>query len=256
MTHDEMTELLGAYALDAVDDDERRELDLHVEECASCRREVARHREVAALIAAAENAQAPVVPPRADVWTSIAGAISDSRADAPVVVPIETARRIHRPSPRATVRFLGAAAAILLIAVISLEFQIGRLNNHVAAINTELTSRDSASQLASALLSPSHHSIELTSSSGRDVATVVLQRTGESFFVNRALGHLSAGRTYQLWTLVNGQAVSLGVLGGAPSIDEFRFQNPMTTFMVNVEPAGGTPAPTTPVLAQGVVISA
>src|SRR5579862_3782979 len=46
--HDEFQELLGAYALDAVDDDERRVLEEHLRGCAACREEVAEHREVAA----------------------------------------------------------------------------------------------------------------------------------------------------------------------------------------------------------------
>ena len=48
--HDEFSELLGAYALDAVDPDEAQELELHLRTCAVCAQEVAEHREVASLL--------------------------------------------------------------------------------------------------------------------------------------------------------------------------------------------------------------
>ena len=51
LTHDELQALIGAYALDAVDADEREAMELHLLECPRCRAEVAEHREVAAFLA-------------------------------------------------------------------------------------------------------------------------------------------------------------------------------------------------------------
>ena len=51
LSHSELEELLGAYALDAVDGDERDAVELHLRECPRCRAEVADHREVAAALA-------------------------------------------------------------------------------------------------------------------------------------------------------------------------------------------------------------
>ena len=51
MTHDEIQDLLGAYALDAVDDDVRALVEEHIADCARCRAEVQEHREVATLLA-------------------------------------------------------------------------------------------------------------------------------------------------------------------------------------------------------------
>src|SRR5690606_35755181 len=48
---DEFTELLGAYALDAVEPDEREAVERHLADCPRCRSEVAEHREVAAYLA-------------------------------------------------------------------------------------------------------------------------------------------------------------------------------------------------------------
>ena len=50
MTHDEITELLGAYALDAVSPEEAAEIEQHLTECPRCRAEVTAHREVAGVL--------------------------------------------------------------------------------------------------------------------------------------------------------------------------------------------------------------
>ena len=50
-THEEVAELLGAYALDAVGPDEVVMIETHLEVCPRCRAEVAAHREVAAVLA-------------------------------------------------------------------------------------------------------------------------------------------------------------------------------------------------------------
>jgi hypothetical protein len=61
------------------------------------------------------------------------------------------------------------------------------------------------------------------------------------------------GHTYQLWALTSGKVVSLGVLGPDPRNVPFRVEPAMTLLMVTAEPAGGTPVPTNPVVAQGAV---
>src|SRR4051794_37113805 len=51
MDHDQIADLLGAYALDAVDPDEAEEVARHLETCPRCRQEVDEHREAAATLA-------------------------------------------------------------------------------------------------------------------------------------------------------------------------------------------------------------
>jgi anti-sigma factor RsiW len=69
MTHDPIEELLGAYALHAIDDDERAMVEAHLATCPRCRAEVDSHREVAAHLALT-GAPAPD-----GLWERIAGAI-------------------------------------------------------------------------------------------------------------------------------------------------------------------------------------
>src|SRR5206468_3199328 len=54
--HPDVQELLGAYALDALDADEADAVELHLRDCPRCRAEVADYRETAALAAAVRHA--------------------------------------------------------------------------------------------------------------------------------------------------------------------------------------------------------
>src|SRR5687767_15186390 len=72
MTHDQISELLGAYSLDAVDPDERELVEAHLLTCARCRAEVADHREVASLLAHS-GSDAPE-----GLWDRIAGSLEEA----------------------------------------------------------------------------------------------------------------------------------------------------------------------------------
>src|SRR5688500_14825344 len=111
MNHDEITELLGAYALDAVDPDEALAIDDHLRECARCRAEVAEHRETAALLAHASS-DAP-----ADLWARIAESIDVPRPVAPLAprLGLSSRRRSRWPAAAALV---GAAAAVVVGALV------------------------------------------------------------------------------------------------------------------------------------------
>ena len=75
MTHDEIEEMLGVYALDALDAQERQEVDDHLASCPRCRAELAAHREVAALLGNPVG-DAPAIAPE-DVWDRIASSLQD-----------------------------------------------------------------------------------------------------------------------------------------------------------------------------------
>jgi anti-sigma factor RsiW len=92
MSHDEAAELLGAYALDAVDPDEVAAIEAHLESCPRCRDELRNHREVTGLLAYAGQ-EAP-----AGLWDRV---VSEVRAEEtapsgsrpPVIAAAEDHRR-------------------------------------------------------------------------------------------------------------------------------------------------------------------
>ena len=80
----------------------------------------------------------------------------------------------------------------------------------------------------------------LTSATSHQAAEVVITNSGQAYWVNSTLPELSGGQTYQLWALVNGKAVSIGLIG----------RDPTAYAAFTAEPQGGTPQPTTKVLVQ------
>jgi anti-sigma-K factor RskA len=147
------------------------------------------------------------------------------------------------------------AAALVAVAVL-LGVQISHLEGQVHGLQNALPSLTTSAQALAAENSP-HQSVALVSASASLHAEAVIAPDNEAFVVSSDLAALSADQTYQLWALVNGHPVSLGVAGSAPAdashVWTFNVQPDMTRIMVTVEPEGGVPAPTTPVLVQSPV---
>ncbi len=252
MNHDEIRSLLGAYALDAVTADEHDTIAEHLTGCAACADEVATHYEAAAIVASAISRDTPPPLASAELWDRIE---RETRDDA-VVTALAPRREASLTRSRTLLAIVSVAAALLLVAVIALEVQVGNLNTHVAAIRSTLHASNVEAQLAATLLSPDHRTVSMVSTRGVLEATAVIGSNGVSYFVNQSLSPVGSSSTFQLWALSNNKVVSLGVLGGDPHVVAFRIEPTMTELLVNVEPLGGTPAPTTPVQATGSLTSA
>ncbi len=219
-THEELAELLGAYALDALDDTdgEREAVRLHVLECARCRAEVEEHREVAALLAHAGE------PAPAAVWDRIASAIDGEAPSGPepvlrAVTPRTPAHVAFTPAPtsasaRAARRWWARPAAGAAAAAVALIAGLGWLavdaNQRLDDLEGE---RGVAAAMADAMADPASTVIELEGEV--QVRAVLVDGTG--YLAADDLPAASDGRTYQLWGGAEGGMVSLGVLGADPA---------------------------------------
>jgi anti-sigma-K factor RskA len=248
MTHDEVRSLLGAYALDAVNQNEQEEIARHVEQCSSCLEEVIQHREVASLLALDADLDAPLREPSAALWSAIASSIAVT--DEGSILPLQR-RASRRHVVRSAYGALGAVAAALLLVVVGL----GAYNHHLSNQVHSLQTNSRSYQLANALSQPSHQTVMLKSPTGVQEASAVITKDGTAYFVNHGLLPVSGSKTFQLWAVSNGRVISLGVLGTHPKLVSFKVEATMSTLMVNVEPLGGVPSPTTPVLAQGAIVN-
>jgi anti-sigma factor RsiW len=272
VNHSEVAELLGAYALDAVDGDEAGEIERHLHECPRCQAELAGHREMAALLGNS-GGDAP-----SEIWDRIAAQIA-AGGEAPQAVPAPaigraeivpldgagrtrpgragTARRDagRRPGGWFAVALAGAAAALVLVAIVA-GAQISHLESQVHGLQGAIMSGTVTAE-ALAVENGPHQSVTLASTSPRWRAETVIAPDDEAFVVSSDMDALPSDETYQLWALVDGRPVSLGVTGaaapGADNVWTFKVQPAMTEIMVTAEPEGGTPAPTTPVLVQSPV---
>jgi anti-sigma factor RsiW len=238
VTHHEIEELLGAYALDAVDPDEARQVEDHLAECPRCRAEVAAHREVAALLTSS-----PADPVPDGVWDKIAAELGDT----PPPVPIEVAfgeRRAERPRPRAVLVGLAAAACIALIAAVG-----------VVLVDRGDDGDPADEELLALLAEPGTELVELHSEDGESGANALIGVDGEGVLVATDLPALGTGQTYQLWGLPEGRddLVSLGVLGADPDRASFHVEGGVSALAISREPGGGSTEPTTDPVVLGEV---
>src|SRR5438445_2008497 len=129
--HEQLMDLLGAYALDAVDDDERTALEDHLRTCPRCRAEVEEHREVASLLAH-PGASAPV-----GLWDRIVGSLDAAPPPLELapVVPIAPARRRWVPAAAVAV----AAALIVAVLGVDVHHQGQRIDRLQAAVADPMT---------------------------------------------------------------------------------------------------------------------
>jgi hypothetical protein len=216
MSHDEIQELLGAYALDAVDADEAAEVEAHLPTCARCRAEVEEHREVAGLLAHT-GTDAPD-----GLWDRISDSLSSAGPPlrlAPVP-PAEEPDAVVVPLRRRSraLTWAGGAVAAALVAVLGVQVveQGQRIDDMEQAAAQDPAER--AFELARA--DAGSRTVELTGDDGT-VVTAVLTEDGDGWLDATSLESLDPSQTYQLWGAAGDVLVSLGVLGPSPRYVHF-----------------------------------
>ncbi len=232
--------LVGAYALDAIDDLERAAFDRHIADCETCRAELDELQETAARLA---DASWSVPPPR--LRTEVMAAVGRTRQlPPPVPVPAEAERR---PSSWRR-RTVAVAAAVLLAAgtgatVYSVQDQRVERADSLAAAAEQREERARAILAAPDLVVRTAPvigggKVTVASSPSRNAGVVLLgaDRT------------LAADEALQLWTIRGtGPARNAGVLAaGTTSVTQVIDGLPGTDAVaVSLEPAGGSATPTT-----------
>lgn len=248
-----LADLLGAYALDAVDPDEAARVASHMASCPRCAPEVDAHRETIALLAAG-GGPAPV-----GVWERIASSIGADRGPAAQPPPprlVAHARPKKRRAHPMWAATLAAAAAVALVIGVQ-TVRVDRLNHRVDQLSAAARQTGGFQGLAAALVDPTARHYTLTSAGrdGQPLGQLIILPTGTSYLVGSRLPELAADRTYQLWSMVHGRAISVGLLGAHPATVAFTIDPSVTTaaYLVTVEPAGGVVAPTSAPVAHAAV---
>lgn len=227
-SHQAIEELLGAFALDAVDDDERDLVEAHLAGCPRCRAEVEGHRETAALLAQGGE-RAPE-----GVWDRITEALDES----PPALDLAPVARRTIPLRVAAVTMAIAAAVALFLGV-----TLGRHDNHrldrIDQLAQAIQEANVNGAAVAALSDPAAEQVKLASADGKASARVVRLPDGTGYLVPGALAPLPAGRVYQLWAVRADAKISLGVLGADPGVSAFRMTGPVNAYAVTEEAAGG-----------------
>ena len=232
----DMDSLLGAYVLDALEADERAEVELHLEQDARARREVDELRETVGALAIAPGIDEPAPQ---ELWDRIAAQIDEETSTD------ELAVRRARKSSRPVVWITSAVAAVAAVAVIVLALQVVSLNDDL----------DHAEQPSAASISAAYDRAAQTEgartatlASDQGNARVVLLPDGTGFIVNDGLPPVGDAQTYQLWAFTGNGAeptiVSAAVLGPDADSASFKLAGPVQSFAMTVEDAGGAAQPT------------
>jgi hypothetical protein len=263
MSHEEATDLLGAYALDAVPDDEYADLETHLADCPHCRSELDSLREVAGAL----GNSVEQLPDR--LWPSIAIRLSDApRGTEPPPMPrLEPATRspFRAPSSGRTQRtqkalvivgavaVIGIAVAVVFaVGLIRSQDNVSRLQDNVWRLQnniSELEQNSNATPAEIALQGP-HKVVSLETNSGEQLATFVVVPGGQGYLASSVLPPLSVGpnpppQIYQLWGVTGSSWVSLGLLGSSPSVATFSLAGAPSTseLALTAEPPGGSVLP-------------
>lgn len=240
-------DLLGVYALDAIDDPaEIERVETLLEASPEARAELARLREVTALLTPPDHD----VPPQG--WDGILEAI-DVPAP-PLDLDAIRRRREHRlRAPRRREHrlraiLIGAAACLVVLALVA-GVLVGRWSDGadggITAVAASAAARDDATVLA------------LADDDGNDRADIVMLPDGTAYLRARDLDDLPAGSVYQLWALVGDadapEAISAGVFGRDPDVAAFHFDGAVIGFALTVEDDPGVVSTDRPATAVGLV---
>jgi anti-sigma factor RsiW len=253
--HSEIQELLGAYALDAVDPDEATQVERHLAECPPCQAEVASYREVAGLMGYTGAAAPP------DLWERIAAGLEEQppplrldRLQTPSSVAGPVA--ISPAGRTVSTRVFTAVLAVAAVLLVGLGIQVIRLSTRTSHLPNTVASQLMVKSYEAAAGEFDARHVSLIRTDGTTSVPMVILPNGTAYVDARELPRLAADRTYQLWGKgATGSApVSLAVMGSDPVIQQLSIPSDVTALAVTLERAGGVPAPTTPALAQGQIV--
>ncbi|WP_433605304.1 anti-sigma factor [Dactylosporangium sp. CA-139114] len=237
--------LAGAYALDAVDDLERVAFARHLARCDACATEVAEVQHAAARLA---DTTWSAPPPR--LRAAVLAQVARTRQDRPG--HRHTATPAGTSAVRRWRRYTAAAVAAGVLAtggaVGTAAMQQQRLRDERAATTA---ARADAERMRAVLAAPDAvvHGSSLTGGGQLTMITSAVQDTGVAILTGAPA--VPNGRGYQLWLMEGGTprpapVLPAGAGGGTVLLTGVRGKNAVA---VTVEPATGSTAPTTRVVA-------
>ncbi|MEX2031717.1 MAG: anti-sigma factor [Dehalococcoidia bacterium] len=234
LTPRELHELLGAHALDAVEGDEREQLEEWLQRTPDAREELASLRETAALLAHV-GAEAPP-----DVWARIEESLGEEPP--PLAVPMHR----RRLTMRVTAGLAAASVAAATITAVVLSDEMSRQEERLESVTRSVRERGVEQAAIAAMADARARTLHLESDAGA-TATVITMPNGEGYLMSVHLPRLEAGSTYQLWALTDGrdrpEMVSAGVLGRDVHIAAFRAPSKAQGFAITLEEAPGSTTP-------------
>ena len=246
MNDSELHALTGAYALNALDAGEREDFERHLVTCETCSVEVTEFHATSASLGSA-IAETPPAGLKARVMADIA----ETRQEPPRAGAVEqlgdTVVSMWRSRPQPTSRgwaqrMLAPAAAVLAIVVVGMSIVVGNLNQRIGELEV------AGGNLSQVVAASDVESWQVETDGG-STATVYYSATrGEGFLVAEDMPAAPEGQAYELWLIAGDEFTPAGLFDAT---DEGHVRHGVTGNLsgvealgVTVEPAGGSPQPT------------
>ncbi|MBM4336679.1 MAG: anti-sigma factor [Deltaproteobacteria bacterium] len=283
--HAELLEIAELYAIGGLADEERARLEQHLADgCAECQAVLRANLDVASELLLATAPAPPASTVREGLLARVRG-----EADRFLVLAPPRGRKLRRPVQQWRARWLAAAAIVLVLgstgASALLGARLARERERSAELEDLLAYEESISwalvreaerersqrvaletrlrglsRIVAAIEAPLARSLALAGQGEfrRAQAKAYLEpASGRLILYAYDLPPVPDGRTYQLWVIVGEQPQSAGLFrsdsSGEAKYDSARLQDldgPVTV-AVTLEPAGGAPRPTGPLVLAG-----
>ncbi|MFJ5970561.1 anti-sigma factor domain-containing protein [Streptomyces sp. NPDC093060] len=231
--------LTGAYALHALDDEERDAFERHLRECAACGREVAEFEATAARLGLT-GAVVPRPGFREEVLLRVAGVRQDAPGPLSIARSGRSGRRAHRPMRRALAACLVVAGALGGTAV----WQHERAQD---ARDRAREVREDAGEPAAVLAAPDARTRTARLASGATGTVVVSERRDRAAFLVTGMAGPPPGKVYQLWFDAVGTMRDAGLMDPHPRSQAVVMKGSVdgaSGLGITVVPVGGSHAPT------------
>ena len=239
MSGTDIHQLAAAYALDAVDERERAEFEVHYRTCAICLPEVAGFRETLSQIAASVAVDPPETL-RASVMTEIGATRQLSPLLPEGVVDLAT----HRTNRQRMIRIVSAAAALFFLAVGA--FVVGRQSGGDNFADRAAVVFAKPDTLNTTLIGDGPGTFKVAWSPSANKAVVL----------GNGLPDPGPGKAYELWLVDGTGAHAVRLLDKAVGNEVRRLVNVdgrPTGWAITVEPQGGVDRATGPIIFQAAV---
>ncbi|MEU4151609.1 anti-sigma factor [Streptomyces sp. NPDC026659] len=234
--------LTGAYALHALPDEERAAFERHVSGCASCAQEVAEFTATAARLASAS-----AVPVRDGMRREVLHRVTTVRQVPPATAPAHEVRR-RLPRGRGPARW--ALAACLAAAVGFGGTAVWQYERAQDARQRAALAERQADEVAGVLSAPDARTRSARVAGGTGTLVVSAGRD-RAVFVASDMPAPPKGKVYQLWFADGGTMRPAGLMSPGRAAQTVLMRGRVdgaSAVGVTVEPAGGSPRPTsTPV---------
>ena len=248
--HEQFADDLSLYALGALQGEERRAVEKHLEDCTDCRHELAQLQGDLALLALSVSGPKPPLRSRERLMAAI--------AKEPRRIPV---RPVKRKPWWIALEWAAAAAAVAMILL--LLHQNTDLQQRVAALEANSTGQQKQLLQAKELIATltSADAVHFTLVAGKTPPqpqgkAIYVRGTGTLVFLASNMPELPPQKTYELWLIpTSGAPIPAGLFRPDTHGSAALINPPLPTgveaktFAVTVEPGSGSAAPTsTPIM--------